>query len=63
MGDELSEVLQRAIEKYGVKKVAALLHLSAEATCRLAGRLKTQRGTKAQAEANLWRIAELDRAA
>ncbi len=60
MGDELTATVRRAIDKHGVKTVAKALGLSAEATCRLGGNLPVQNGTRAQAFANLTRLAQLD---
>lgn len=54
--DELQAAVRRSIETRGVKRTADLLELSAEATCKLAGGLRTQRGTQAQARANVHKL-------
>ncbi len=60
MGDEeLAARVRAAIETHGVARVARALGLSAEATCRVGGRLPTQAGTRALAEANIGRLAQL----
>jgi hypothetical protein len=56
--DELQIVIRRSIETRGVSRTADLLELSAEATCRIAGGLKTQRGTRAQAERNAHKLSD-----
>jgi hypothetical protein len=58
--DDLAERVRQAIERHGVSRVARALGLSAEATCRISGRLPTQAGTRKLVESNIGRLAELD---
>lgn len=58
--DELAEVVKRAIQAHGVHPVRRALGISAEATCRIGGGLRTQPGTRALAAANLPRLATLE---
>jgi hypothetical protein len=54
--DELRRRIRAAIERFGVRRVARLLGLSAEATLRLGGGFGTQVGTLMVARAHIERL-------
>ena len=57
--DDLKKAVRQAIQAHGAAPVARALGLSAEATCRIGGGLPTQKGTLAQARANVDKLSAI----